>query len=363
MTNQPLISVIIPVYNTEKYISDCLNSLISQTEKNIEILAVDDGSTDNSLKILQQYAALHSNIKVFSQKNAGPGVARNLALRKAKGKYIMFCDSDDMYKPTICQEMAQIMENKRVDFAICDMESLENKTTISNIRQKGFQIINPNLFPEIAVGIICFIFRTDVLRKYEILFPPSFYAEDVAFIYKYIFISRQFFALDKKLYILRHRADSLTQSLTKNNPKIMSNLCAIEEIFVFLKQNQLLNICRDSYLKMVEKMVIGSFAYLSEKNQKTAFMALQKILRPFSEKLENFKLLRLIENGKEKQFLRYVKTCNMSGTSKIKFCGLTIFKVKNKGDIQIYYILGLPLFKSVFYGQKRQRYFLGVRIS
>ena len=363
MPNQPLISVIIPVYNTEKYISDCLNSLISQTEKNIEILAVDDGSTDNSLKILQQYAALHSNIKVFSQKNAGPGVARNLALRKAKGKYIMFCDSDDMYKPTICQEMAQIMENKRVDFAICDMESLENKTTISNIRQKGFQIINPNLFPEIAVGIICFIFRTDVLRKYEILFPPSFYAEDVAFIYKYIFISRQFFALDKKLYILRHRADSLTQSLTKNNPKIMSNLCAIEEIFVFLKQNQLLNICRDSYLKMVEKMVIGSFAYLSEKNQKTAFMALQKILRPFSEKLENFKLLRLIENGKEKQFLRYVKTCNMSGTSKIKFCGLTIFKVKNKGDIQIYYILGLPLFKSVFYGQKRQRYFLGVRIS
>ena len=96
MPNQPLISVIIPVYNTEKYISDCLNSLVSQTEKNIEILAVDDGSTDNSLKILQQYAALHSNIKVFSQKNAGPGVARNLALRKAKGKYIMFCDSDDI---------------------------------------------------------------------------------------------------------------------------------------------------------------------------------------------------------------------------------------------------------------------------
>ena len=363
MTNQPLISVIIPVYNTEKYISDCLNSLISQTEKNIEILTVDDGSTDNSLKILQQYAASHPNIKVFSQKNSGPGVARNLALRKAKGKYIMFCDSDDMYKPTMCQEMAQIMENKRVDFAICDMEGMENKTATSNIRQKGFQIINPNLFPEIAVGIICFVFRTDVLRKYEILFPPSFYAEDVAFIYKYIFISRQFFALDKKLYILRHRADSLTQSLTKNNPKIMSNLCAIEEIFVFLKQNQLLNIYRDSYLKMVEKMVIGSFAYLSEKNQKTAFIALQKILKPFSGKLENFKLLSLIESGKEKQFLRYVKTCNMSGTSKIKFCGLTIFKVKNKGDMQIYYILGLPLFKSVFCGQKRQRYFLGIRMS
>ena len=363
MTNQPLISVIIPVYNTEKYISDCLNSLISQTEKNIEIFTVDEGSTDNSLKILQQYAASHPNVKVFSQKNSGPGVARNLALRKAKGKYIMFCDSDDMYKPTMCQEMAQIMENKRVDFAICDMEGMENKTATSNIRQKGFQIINPNLFPEIAVGIICFIFRTDVLRKYDILFPPSFYAEDVAFIYKYIFISRQFFALDKKLYILRHRADSLTQSLTKNNSKIMSNLCAIEEIFVFLKQNQLLKICRDSYLKMMEKLVIGSFAYLSDENKKTAFIALQKILKPFSGKLENFKLLSLIESGKEKQFLRYVKTCNMSGTSKIKFCGLTIFKVKNKGDIQIYYILGLPLFKSVFCGQKRQRYFLGIRMS
>ena len=143
----------------------------------------------------------------------------------------------------------------------------------------------------------------------------------------------------------------------------MSNLCAIEEIFVFLKQNQLLNICRDSYLKMVEKMVIGSFAYLSEKNQKTAFIALQKILKPFSGKLENFKLLSLIESGKEKQFLRYVKTCNMSGTSKIKICGLTIFKTKNKGKMRVYYILGLPLFKSVFCGQKRQRYFLGIRMS
>ncbi len=363
MTNQPLISVIIPVYNTEEYVSDCLNSLISQTEKNIEILAVDDGSTDNSLKILQQYAASHPNVKVFSQKNAGPGVARNLALRRAKGKYIMFCDSDDMYKQTMCWEMAQVMENQRVDFAICDMEIMENKTATSNIRQEGFHIINPNLFPEITVGIICFIFRTDVLRKYEILFPPSFYAEDIAFIYKYIFISRQFFALDKKLYVLRSRADSLMHSLTKNNPKIMSNLYAIEEIFVFLKQNQLLNICRNSYFKMVEKMVIGSFAYLSDENQKTAFIALQKILKPFSGKLENFKLLSLIEGGKEKQFLRYVKTCNMSGTSKIKFCGLTIFKVKNKGDMQIYYILGLPLFKSVFCGQKRQRYFLGIRMS
>lgn len=363
MPNQPLISVIIPVYNTEKYISDCLNSLVSQTEKNIEILAVDDGSTDNSLKILQQYAALHSNIKVFSQKNAGPGVARNLALRKAKGKYIMFCDSDDMYKPTTCQEMSQIMEEQNIDFAICDMESLENKTTVSNIRQEGFQIINPDSFPEIAVGIICFIFRTDVLRKYDILFPPSFYAEDVAFIYKYIFISRQFFALDKKLYILRHRDDSLTHSLTKNNSKIMSNLCAIEEIFVFLKQNQLLKICRDSYLKMIEKLVIGSFAYLSDENKKTAFKALQKILKPFSGKLENFKLLSFIESGKEKQFLRYVKTCNMSGTSKIKICGLTIFKTKNKGKMRVYYILGLPLFKSVACGQKRYRYFLGIRIS
>ena len=89
------ISVILPVYNVEKYLRQCLDTIIGQTLKEIEILCVDDGSTDNSAKILEEYAQKDQRVKVFTQKNAGAGAARNLGLRHASGKYLSFQDSDD----------------------------------------------------------------------------------------------------------------------------------------------------------------------------------------------------------------------------------------------------------------------------
>ena len=174
MTDQPLVSIVVPVYNTEKYLSDCLESLLAQTEKNIEILAVDDGSSDGSPAVLRRYAANCPQIRIFTQKNAGPGAARNTALKNARGKYVMFCDSDDMFKPSMCREMAQIMENENVDFAFCDTEEYKKKVQTSHIRKAGMIDISPNSFPEIAVGIPCFIFRNDILKKYALIFlQPS----------------------------------------------------------------------------------------------------------------------------------------------------------------------------------------------
>ena len=91
------ISVIIPVYNTEKFIRDCLESILSQTLKEIEIICIDDGSTDQSYAILEEYSARHKNIIVLRQKNMGAGIARNWGIEYANGKYICFMDSDDYY--------------------------------------------------------------------------------------------------------------------------------------------------------------------------------------------------------------------------------------------------------------------------
>ena len=91
------VSVIIPVYNGEKYLEDTLKSVSAQTLSEIEILCVDDGSTDHSWEILQQFAAQDSRIVLLKQKNAGAGAARNYGLKTAKGKYIAFIDSDDLY--------------------------------------------------------------------------------------------------------------------------------------------------------------------------------------------------------------------------------------------------------------------------
>lgn len=170
MTDQPLVSIVVPVYNTEKYLSDCLESLLAQTEKNIEILAVDDGSSDGSPAVLRRYAANCPQIRIFTQKNAGPGAARNTALKNARGRYVMFCDSDDMFKPSMCREMAQIMEKENVDFAFCDTEEYKKKVQTSHIRKAGMIDISPNSFPEIAVVSLVLFFATTFSKSMALIF-------------------------------------------------------------------------------------------------------------------------------------------------------------------------------------------------
>ena len=116
MTKIPLISVIIPIFNSDKYLSSCLNSVINQTLKNIEIICIDDGSTDQSLKIVENYSNFDERIIIISQKNEGSGIARNKGIKKSKGKYIAFMDSDDLYPNEFTLELllTKAIENKAI---------------------------------------------------------------------------------------------------------------------------------------------------------------------------------------------------------------------------------------------------------
>ena len=100
---QPKISVIIPVYNVEKYLRECLDSIVNQTFKDIEIICVDDGSTDKSLEILREYEQKDKRIIVISQPNKGVSTARNIGMQQATGKYMMFVDSDDYITQNACE--------------------------------------------------------------------------------------------------------------------------------------------------------------------------------------------------------------------------------------------------------------------
>lgn len=116
---QPLISVIIPVYNAEKYIKKCLETLINQTYSNLEIICVDDGSTDHSVELLEMYAKKDDRIKIFTQKNAGPAAARNLALKKVTGEYISFVDADDFLQYNAYEILVnKLNENKSWELII-----------------------------------------------------------------------------------------------------------------------------------------------------------------------------------------------------------------------------------------------------
>ena len=115
------VSLIVPVYNTEMFLKKCLESIISQTLKEIEIIIVNDGSTDNSQKIIDDFSKKDSRIKAFYKENEGLSSARNLGLEKAKGKYIWFIDSDDyIMKPYACEKLYNFSEENNLDIAVCN---------------------------------------------------------------------------------------------------------------------------------------------------------------------------------------------------------------------------------------------------
>ena len=149
MSCKPKISVIIPVYNAETYLLECLDSIVNQTLKDIEIICVNDGSTDNSLSILKEYASKDNRIKIIDKENEGQGYARKIGLDNATGEYILFCDNDDYYSElTAFEELYNYIEKVKVDVVIFNfIESYINrfvytKNSIHFPNKKNFTFID-----------------------------------------------------------------------------------------------------------------------------------------------------------------------------------------------------------------------------
>ncbi|MGY3053551.1 glycosyltransferase involved in cell wall biosynthesis [Pedobacter sp. UYEF25] len=124
-----LVSVIIPVYNCENHLGKTIECAVNQTWPNIEIIVIDDGSTDNSLQIANKYAADFKNVKIFSQKNNGASSARNLGLENCKGEYIQFLDADDLLSPTKIETQVDILKNNNNCMTSCSWVRFKNNTT------------------------------------------------------------------------------------------------------------------------------------------------------------------------------------------------------------------------------------------
>ena len=177
------ISVIVPVYNVEKYLSKCLDSLVNQTLKELEIIIVNDGSLDNSEEIIKTYLKKHDNIKYFKKENTGVAETRNFGINKATGEYIAFLDSDDYVTKDMYQKMYEKAKNGNFDMVVCDLNYVypdKIKRASSNIDKdltdikKAFINIYPAPWNKIYKKEL---FKNDVYFK-------KVYAEDVEFTYR-----------------------------------------------------------------------------------------------------------------------------------------------------------------------------------
>lgn len=219
------ISIIVPVYNAEKTLKECVNSLIKQTYSNIEIILVNDGSKDDSLRICKEFAEKDSRIIVIDKPNGGVSSARNAGLDIASGEYVMFCDSDDWVNIHWCEELYNnYIPNSLL---MCDIDK-KNKYDENDIFAKfddGIELdrVNKDKFLqyyEFGIGVPWNkIFSSSIINKYHIRFPVKLsLGEDLAFVIDYLCsISGGIIILHKKIYYYRNTEN---MSLSKSAPSV-----------------------------------------------------------------------------------------------------------------------------------------------
>ena len=217
---KPLLTVVIPVYNVEKYLNRCLESILIQEWKNYDIIMVDDGSTDRSPQICDDYVKAYDFISVIHKENGGLSDARNTGLSQAKGEYVYFPDSDDWLEPDTFIALAEALESQKFDIISFNREFIKGEEDV---------IISDPVENQVFEGKDAFvhmlkhsyitgfandkIYRKSLFVDHDILFPKGKYYEDLGTNYKLFLSAKKVYATNQKYYhYLIDNPDSITQS-------------------------------------------------------------------------------------------------------------------------------------------------------
>jgi len=215
------ISVIIPVFNSAKYLEKCLDSILNQTLIDIEIILIDDGSTDASLDIIKSYSEKYNNIKYKSKKNEGQAIARNLGIQMSTGEFICFVDSDDYIESTMLEKLYETAINNSSDIAICDyMEEYTNRT----IEKKSLFVDAENIHKSYILSVAgpCSkIIKTDIFKQNDLKFLENNIYEDLAIIPTLALYTQKISYCKEFLYHYVIRNNSTMQQ-SKYNKKLES---------------------------------------------------------------------------------------------------------------------------------------------
>lgn len=211
-TENPLISIIVPVYNVEQYLVECIESIVTQSYKHFELLLIDDGSPDKCGSICDEYARKDERIRVFHKKNEGVSVARNFGLQRAHGEWITFCDSDDyLEKNALKQVVLTIYEFKDIDI----IQFLSNRTPIDNhciydvvLDHTDYLLMNH------PVTVWGSFFKKEIISHYNIKFIEGLkLGEDQIFLLDYIQYTIKCILLKERLYYYRVNNNSITMNM------------------------------------------------------------------------------------------------------------------------------------------------------
>ncbi len=224
----PMISVIVPVYNVEKYVSNCLDTLLAQTYPNLEIIAVDDGSKDSSGSICDEYAKRHENILVVHKQNAGLGMARNTGLEHVSGEYVTFIDSDDWVEPELIERLYRSLTEKHVDYCKSGFRRVTGDGGTISLVQYVNELFEgkkaagellprmigsaPDRHDSIEMSVCAVLYNAGIIRQFGLRFPSEreLISEDLVFNIDYMQHADGACTIDYVGYLYRQNTASLT---------------------------------------------------------------------------------------------------------------------------------------------------------
>lgn len=240
--NNILVSVIIPVYNNQNYLRKCLNSVSEQTYKNIEVILVDDGSTDNSGAICDDYSVQDVRFKVYHRENQGASLARKFGVSVAKGEFIQFVDSDDWLKADMIEKLVRSSQQNNSAIVWCDVEMVE-KDGLSDFKIKfnssSTEMLKSLYWGRISGWLFNKIIRVDLISK--LIFPSYWMMEDVYLSTQLLLKKEKNSYVPESLYCYNRLNENAATSKAKGSEVLIKAMPNIENCYQFLKEKNVFN--------------------------------------------------------------------------------------------------------------------------
>lgn len=328
----PRVSVIVPVHNSERFLEQCLDSILAQTERDIEVICIDDGSTDSSGEILDRYAAEDNRVRVLHQKGSGAGAARNRGMDLARGTYLSFLDSDDFFEPEMLEVISDSLDEAHADIAVFgswvyDSIRKTNRAATWNLKTENLPTHCPfsyrdmpdhifNTFGNVAWNKL---YRRRFVDRCHLRFQEISRANDQLFTCSSLILADSIIVVDKTFVHYRVATNSNLQSTNDRDP--LSFTLAFEPLLQLIKSSDTYDMLQKSY----DRWVLDDVTYNADKlHTKEALAALKSAVTDSIEPE-----VQLLETSKA----AYLDTQQLAQYHDLCTCELVDYLLKRVQDI------------------------------
>lgn len=294
------ISIIVPIYNAEKYINKCVDSLLKQTKKELEFILINDGSTDNTDSLLREYK--DKRIKYFKNKNQGIGKTRNFGIDKARGKYLMFIDSDDYIEKDACEKLFAKAENSKLDLVICNFFKVYDNGEIEDIVLPSFKNTTlkdtPSLIRQVNLSPWNKLYKTSLIKDNNIRFIENLKYEDAPFVSEAMDKAKKIGKVDESLnyYVIHGNSET-----TVRDRRIFDILKIIEIVRKQFKNKEYI---KEDLNKLTVRIITNyTVQQRVQKDKKVGMEFIDKAFDYMKQEIPDYKNNKYFE---ERSFLRKI---------------------------------------------------------